>query len=95
MVEEIRSAFKNNLPDLDWMDDETRIAAKDKVRYQIKRAAGQPKTTSSLNRTELKTVQDRGTFQRTFSGRGILFWVGPGRGIFYQVQDIFSPGFRG
>ncbi|XP_072033755.1 endothelin-converting enzyme 2-like isoform X3 [Amphiura filiformis] len=31
MVEEIRSAFKNNLPDLDWMDDETRLAAKDKA----------------------------------------------------------------
>lgn len=31
MVEEVRSAFKRNLPDLGWMDDETRNAAKQKV----------------------------------------------------------------
>ncbi|XP_071805577.1 endothelin-converting enzyme 2-like isoform X1 [Asterias amurensis] len=31
MVEEIRSAFKNNLPDLEWMDEETRHAARDKA----------------------------------------------------------------
>ncbi|XP_022085466.1 endothelin-converting enzyme homolog isoform X3 [Acanthaster planci] len=31
MVEEIRSAFKNNLPGLDWMDEETRHAARDKA----------------------------------------------------------------
>ncbi|XP_071945743.1 endothelin-converting enzyme homolog isoform X2 [Antedon mediterranea] len=31
MVEEIREAFKNNLPDLDWMDDETRKAASEKA----------------------------------------------------------------
>lgn len=31
MVEEVRSAFKRNLPDLEWMDDETRNAAKEKA----------------------------------------------------------------
>ena len=32
MIEEVKNAFKNNLPSLDWMDDETRAAAIDKVR---------------------------------------------------------------
>ena len=31
MVEEVKTAFKNNLPDLSWMDDLTRAAAIDKV----------------------------------------------------------------
>ncbi|XP_071839768.1 endothelin-converting enzyme 1-like isoform X3 [Apostichopus japonicus] len=31
MVEKVRSAFKRNLPDLDWMDEETRTAAKQKA----------------------------------------------------------------
>lgn len=35
MVEKVRSAFKRNLPDLDWMDEETRTAAKQKVRNGI------------------------------------------------------------
>lgn len=32
MINEIRSAFKNALDDLNWMDEQTRQAAKDKVR---------------------------------------------------------------
>jgi len=31
MIEEVKTAFKNNLPSLKWMDDETRAAAVDKV----------------------------------------------------------------
>ena len=31
MIEEVKMAFKNNLPHLKWMDDETRAAAVDKV----------------------------------------------------------------
>lgn len=31
MVNEIKTAFKKNLPYLSWMDDETRKAAIDKV----------------------------------------------------------------
>ena len=31
MVQNIRSAFKSKLKDLDWMDDETRNAAKEKA----------------------------------------------------------------
>ncbi len=31
MIEDIRTAFKNNLPSLDWMDEQTRIAAREKV----------------------------------------------------------------
>lgn len=31
MVTEIKVAFKKNLPDLAWMDNETRAAAIDKV----------------------------------------------------------------
>ena len=31
MIEEVKTAFKNNLPDLSWMDDQTRAAAIDKV----------------------------------------------------------------
>lgn len=31
MVNEIKDAFKKNLPRLSWMDDETRQAARDKV----------------------------------------------------------------
>lgn len=32
MIEEVKTAFKNNLPKLTWMDDETRAAAVDKVK---------------------------------------------------------------
>lgn len=32
MINEIRTAFKDALDDLNWMDDQTRQAAKDKVR---------------------------------------------------------------
>ena len=31
MINEVKEAFKANLPNLNWMDDETRVAAKDKV----------------------------------------------------------------
>ncbi|XP_063965763.1 endothelin-converting enzyme 1-like [Lytechinus pictus] len=31
MVDEVKSAFKRNLPDLPWMDEETRVAAKQKA----------------------------------------------------------------
>ena len=31
MIAEVKTAFKNNLPDLSWMDDQTRVAAIDKV----------------------------------------------------------------
>ena len=31
MIEEVKTVFKNNLPDLSWMDDQTRAAAIDKV----------------------------------------------------------------
>ena len=31
MIKEIKTAFKKNLPNLDWMDDATRRAAIDKV----------------------------------------------------------------
>ena len=31
IVEELRSAFINSLPNVDWMDDTTREAAKEKV----------------------------------------------------------------
>lgn len=31
MVQEVKDAFKENLPHLQWMDDETRELAKDKV----------------------------------------------------------------
>ena len=31
MIEEVKTAFENNLPDLSWMDDQTRAAAIDKV----------------------------------------------------------------
>lgn len=31
MIDQIKTAFKSNLPKLKWMDDETRIAAIDKV----------------------------------------------------------------
>lgn len=31
MVNEVKYAFKKNLPNLLWMDDETRQAAKEKV----------------------------------------------------------------
>jgi predicted metalloendopeptidase len=31
MVNEVKYAFKKNLPNLSWMDDETRQAAKEKV----------------------------------------------------------------
>ena len=33
MVEELRSAFIQSLPALDWMDDATRKSAKEKVFY--------------------------------------------------------------
>lgn len=32
MINEIRTAFKEALDDLNWMDEQTRQAAKDKVR---------------------------------------------------------------
>ena len=31
MIDEVRDAFKNNLPHLKWMDDQTRQLAKEKV----------------------------------------------------------------
>ena len=31
MIDEVKTAFKNDLPSLLWMDDETRAAAIDKV----------------------------------------------------------------
>ena len=31
MIENVRTAFTDNLPNLDWMDDATRAAALDKV----------------------------------------------------------------
>ncbi len=31
MIEEVRDAFKNNLPNLKWMDDQTRELAKEKA----------------------------------------------------------------
>ena len=33
MIDAIRASFKKGLPDLDWMDDKTRRAAKDKVPF--------------------------------------------------------------
>ena len=33
MIDEVKTAFKNDLPSLLWMDDETRAAAIDKVEY--------------------------------------------------------------
>ena len=33
MIDEVKTAFKNDLPSLLWMDDETRAAAIDKVRH--------------------------------------------------------------
>ena len=61
------------------------------------RPAGQSKTPSfpGLDWTEPKPVRGRGTFLRIFSGRGILFRVGPGWGIFYQGMGHFLLGFRG
>ncbi|XP_052820639.1 endothelin-converting enzyme homolog isoform X2 [Mya arenaria] len=35
MIEEVKMAFKNNLPSLEWMDDETRAAAIDKANAVI------------------------------------------------------------
>lgn len=35
MIEEVKTAFKNNLPSLSWMDDETRAAAIDKANSVI------------------------------------------------------------
>ncbi|KAH3827140.1 hypothetical protein DPMN_129069, partial [Dreissena polymorpha] len=35
MIEEVKQAFKNNLPSLDWMDDDTRTAAIDKANAVI------------------------------------------------------------
>lgn len=35
MINEIRSEFKKSLDKLSWMDDQTRQAAKDKVRFQM------------------------------------------------------------
>lgn len=35
MIDAIRASFKKGLPDLDWMDDETRRAAEDKVPITI------------------------------------------------------------
>ena len=36
MIEEVKTAFKNYLPDLSWTDDQTRAAAIDKVGvYQL------------------------------------------------------------
>ncbi len=35
MVEELRSAFIRNLPNVSWMDDKTRKAAKEKVSKSI------------------------------------------------------------
>lgn len=32
MIEEVKTAFKENLPNLEWMDEDTRVAAKRKVR---------------------------------------------------------------
>lgn len=32
MIQEVKDAFKNNLPMLKWMDKETRELAKEKVR---------------------------------------------------------------
>lgn len=37
MINEIRSAFKEALDRLNWMDDHTRQAAKDKVQRQVAR----------------------------------------------------------
>lgn len=34
MIEEVKTAFKNNLPNLKWMDSETMAAAVDKVGVQ-------------------------------------------------------------
>ena len=31
MIDAIRASFKKGLPDLDWMDEKTRLAAEDKV----------------------------------------------------------------
>lgn len=31
MIDEVKEAFKNNLPNLSWMDDETRKAAIEKA----------------------------------------------------------------
>lgn len=33
MIDEVKMAFKKNLPNLHWMDDETRKAAIDKVHH--------------------------------------------------------------
>ena len=33
MIGEVKDAFKRNLPNLKWMDDETRQAAMDKVSW--------------------------------------------------------------
>lgn len=35
MVDQIKSAFKDNLPHLKWMDEATRALAKDKVRMRL------------------------------------------------------------
>lgn len=40
MINEIRSAFKEALDRLSWMDDQTRQAAKDKVQTQVDRLTG-------------------------------------------------------
>lgn len=47
MINEIRTAFKDALDDLNWMDEQTRQAAKDKVRenenYRDSSMTGSPK----------------------------------------------------
>lgn len=35
MIEEVKGAFKDNLPNLEWMDEETRNAARRKVSFGV------------------------------------------------------------
>lgn len=37
MVDQVKTAFKDNLPELHWMDEATRVLAKDKVRSELLR----------------------------------------------------------
>ena len=67
---------------------------------QVKDLRGNPKPRVSPDRTgpdrnRSGVGEHFKEYFRVGSGRGILFWVGPGRGIFLPGYETFSPGISG
>ncbi|XP_021346508.1 endothelin-converting enzyme homolog [Mizuhopecten yessoensis] len=66
MIDEVKTAFKNNLPNLGWMDTETRAAAVDKVRLGGHRDSGCSKTqAAAVDKLDIKQNEYFGNNMRS------------------------------